>query len=338
MRHFLTTEDWSRAELQTLLDDAETLRTQPSTVMAGKVGAWLFLNPSLRTRTSFQVAASQLGGTSVVLDAASGWGVEVGDGVVMDGENEEHAKEAVRVLSRYCDVIGLRAFPKFQNWAVERQDAVLNAFAAHSEVPIVNMETIIHPCQELALMRAIQQRFQQRGWDRPDKKKFLLTWVPHPKGLNTAVANSALMIATKFGMDVTMLCPNEDYVLDERFMAAARANAAEHGGSVTVTHDIASAYDGAHVVYAKSWGALRYIGRQEEERPIREAHKHFIVDEEKMARTDGGLFSHCLPMRRNVKVTDAVADGPSSMILEEAENRLHVQKAILNRLLRQPAA
>lgn len=332
MRHFLSTQDWSRDELQAMLDDAKALKASPmGDKLAGKKAALVFFNPSLRTRTSFQVAMTDLGGSAIVLDAGGTWPLETVDGVVMDGEAEEHVSEAARVLSRYCDVICLRAFPKFKNWVVDRQDLIIKAFAKYATVPVVNMETIIHPCQELAMMRALQDQMgPPESWSN---KKFVLTWTYHPKPLNTAVANSALLIATKFGLDVTLLCPTPEYELDPQFMDAARANAAEQGGSVTMSHDIASAYDGAAMVYAKSWGAIPYFGRWDEEKPIRDAHQHFMVDGEKMLRTDNAYFSHCLPMRRNVKVTDAVADSPRSLIIEEAENRLHVQKAVLKRLL-----
>lgn len=183
-------------------------------------------------------------------------------------------------------------------------------------------------------MMTLRERLQQQV----DGKRFLLTWTYHPKGLNTAVANSALLIASKFGMDVTLLCPTPEYVLDERYMQLAQSYTQANGRTLTVTHDVAQAYDGAHMVYAKSWGALPYFGRWDEEKPIRDAHQHFIVDEEKMARTDNALFSHCLPVRRNVKVTDAVLDGPSCMAIDEAENRLHVQKALMVDLLRRAQA
>ena len=268
------------------------------------------------------------GGDAIVLDAAGTWPLEFEDGTVMDGTAEEHVREAARVLSTYVDVICIRAFPKFQDWQIDRQDQLISAFAAHATVPVVNMETIVHPCQELALMRTLQDRLGV-----VEKKKFVLTWTYHPKPLNTAVANSALLISTKFGMDVTLLCPTEEYLLDERYMKAAKENVESYGGSLSISHDPAEAYKDAHVVYAKSWGAIPYFGRWDEEKPIRDAHKHFIVDEAKMALTDNGLFSHCLPMRRNIKVTDAVADSPNAVFIEEAANRLPVQKAVLRHLL-----
>ncbi len=169
--------------------------------------------------------------------------------------------------------------------------------------------------------------------DGGPRKKFLMTWTYHPKPLNTAVANSGLIIAAKFGFDVTLLCPNKDYLLDERYMNAAAGYCKDQGRELTVSHDIESAYKGADVVYAKSWGALPYFGKFAEEKPGRDAYKHFMVDEQKMDSTPHGLFSHCLPVRRGVKVTSGVLDSPRSIHIDEAENRLHVQKALLQTLL-----
>jgi len=333
LRHFLTTQDWSRSELDALLAQAAAFkRTRQGRELEGKSIALLFFNPSMRTRTSFELGAHQLGGKAIVLSPGKdAWPIEFEVGTVMDGETEEHIAEVARVLSRYVDLIAVRAFPKFQDWSVDREDRVIHAFAKYATVPVINMETITHPCQELAHVMALKEHL---GPDLTGRK-YVLTWTYHPKPLNTAVANSALLIATRFGMDVTLLCPNEDYLLDPRYMDFARQNVAESGGRLTVSHDIQSAYRGADVVYAKSWGALPFFGRWDEERPVREASKHFIVDEAKMALTNDGLFSHCLPLRRNVKATDAVMDSPSCIAIDEAENRLHVQKAIMATLAAQ---
>ncbi|MCA9294037.1 MAG: N-acetylornithine carbamoyltransferase [Phycisphaerales bacterium] len=334
-KHFITTQGWTRDELQTLIDEACALRLAPiQPLLAGKTVALLFFNPSLRTRTSFEVGAWQLGGHAVVLEPGkAAWPIAFDDGARMDGIEEEHVREVARVLSRYCDIIAVRCFPKFVDWTIDRQDRVVRAFARHATVPVINMETIEHPCQELAHIMALQQRLGGL-----QGRKYVLTWTYHPKPLNTAVANSAAMIATKFGMDVTLLCPSEDYRLDERYMQAAADNAHASGGSFRVSHDINASYDGAEIVYAKSWGALPYFGRWEEEKPIRDAHRHFIVDEAKMARTAKAVFSHCLPARRNIKATDAVMDAPTSLVVDEAENRLHVQKALLAHLVGAHAA
>jgi N-acetylornithine carbamoyltransferase len=330
MRHFLTTLDWSRAELESLIEDARRLKTSPlSQSLAGKTIALVFMNPSLRTRTSFEIGIWQLGGHAVVLEPGKGaWPIEFAPGAVMDGDAEEHVAEVARVLSRYCDLIGVRAFPKFQSWEEDRKDLVIRSFAQHATVPVINMETITHPCQELALMLTLKERL-----GTTDGRKFLLAWTYHPKPLNTAVPNSALIVAAKFGFDVTMLCPTPDYVLDERYMSAAKSLVEANGRTLTVTHDIDQAYAGAEVVYAKSWGALPYFGKWEGEKPIRDAHRHFIVDAAKMRKTKNAVFSHCLPMRRNVKATDEVVDSPASAVIDEAGNRLHVQKALMQHLL-----
>jgi len=328
MKHFLNTQDWSRADLDALLAQAAAFkRHKLGDQLRGKSIALVFFNPSLRTRTSFELGAFQLGGHAVVLQPGKdAWPIEFDLGAVMDGEAEEHIAEVARVLSRYADMIGVRAFPKFVDWSQDRQDKVLRGFARHATVPVVNMETITHPCQELAHVLALQEHF---GSTDLRGRKYVLTWTWHPKALNTAVANSALTIATRMGMDVTLLCPTPEYVLDQRYMGWAAANVAENGGSLQVSHDIEAAYAGADVVYAKSWGALPYFGDWDAEKPIRDRYRHFIVDEAKMALTNDAVFSHCLPLRRNVKATDAVMDSPRCIAIDEAENRLHVQKAVM---------
>ena len=333
MKHFLNTQDWSRAEIDSVLRDAAYYKEHKfGDALKGKGVALVFFNSSLRTRTSFELGTFQLGGHAVVLQPGKdAWPIEFDLGTVMDGEAEEHIAEVARVLSRYVDLIGVRAFPKFIDWSIDRQDRVLNGFAKYSTVPVINMETITHPCQELAHALAMQERL---GTPDLRGKKYVLTWTYHPKALNTAVANSALTIATRMGMDVTLLCPTPEYLLDERYLGWARENVQNYGGSFTVSHDIESAYKDADVVYAKSWGALPYFGNWEREKPIRDQFKHFIVDEQKMALTNNGVFSHCLPLRRNVKATDAVMDSEGCFAIDEAENRLHVQKAVMARLAR----
>ena len=330
-QHFLNTQDWTRAQLDAVLADAARLKRDPiGDALKGKSIALVFFNPSMRTRTSFELGAFQLGAHAVVLQPGKdAWPIEFELGTVMDGEAEEHIAEVARVLSQYVDMIGVRAFPKFVDWAVDREDRVLKGFAKYATVPVINMETITHPCQELAHALALQEHFGTRDLRG---KKYVLTWTYHPKPLNTAVANSALTIATRMGMDVTLLCPTPEYVLDGRYMGWAEANVAESGGSLTVSHDIDSAYAGADVVYAKSWGALPYFGNWGPEKPIRDQYRHFMVDEAKMALTNDGVFSHCLPLRRNVKATDAVMDSPRCIAVQEAGNRLHVQKAVMKAL------
>lgn len=330
MKHFLSTIDWSQPELSSLLQVAGELKQNPiNNKLHGRSIALLFLNPSLRTRTSFDLGMQQMGGIAIVLQPGKdAWGLEFETGTVMDGDAEEHIAEAAGVLSRYCDLIGIRAFPTFIDWQKDRQDLVIKSLAKHSSVPVINMETIVHPCQELAMMMALKEKIGE-----VKNKKMVLTWTWHPRPLNTAVANSALLMGTKFGMDVTLLCPEPDYMLDAQFMDAAGDNAASNGGSLQVSHEIKSAYADADFVYAKSWGALPYYGRPDDEWALRKNYRHFMVDEVKMALTNDAVFSHCLPLRRNIKASDAVMDAPYCMALDEAENRLHVQKAVMMNLL-----
>jgi len=330
VKHFLSTSDWSREDLESILQLAGELKQNPiNSRLKGRSIALLFLNPSLRTRTSFDLGMQQMGGIAIVLQPGKdAWGLEFETGAVMEGDAEEHIAEAAGVLSRYCDLIGLRAFPSFVDWSKDREDSLIKSLARYSSVPVINMETIVHPCQELAMMQALQERVGKVAG-----RKMVLTWTWHPRPLNTAVANSALLMGTKFGMDVTLLCPEPGYLLDSQFMDTAKDNAASSGGSLTVSHDIETAYTGTDFVYAKSWGALPYYGRPEEEYELRKKYRHFIVNEEKMALTNNGLFSHCLPLRRNVKATDAVMDAPYCLAMDEAKNRLHVQKALMMKLL-----
>jgi N-acetylornithine carbamoyltransferase len=330
MQNFLTTADWSAEQLDELLGLAEQLKSVPmQDCLRGKSIALMFLNPSLRTRTSFELGMQQLGGMAIVLQPGKdAWGVEFKPGTVMDGDAEEHIAEVAGVLSRYCDLIALRAFPLFKDWSSDREDAVIKSLARHASVPVINMETIVHPCQELALMLTLREKIGEVR-----HKKFVLTWTFHPRPLNTAVANSALLIASKSGMDVTLLCPEEAYRLDDQFMSAAHAFSEQSGGSFRMTHDIDDAYHGADVVYAKSWGALPFYGDPKKEWELRKNYRHFIVDERKMAMTNDAVFSHCLPLRRNVKATDGVMDADYCVAIDEAENRLHVQKAVMMKLL-----
>ncbi len=334
MKHFLSTVDWSKQDLESLLELAARLKQNPwNSALEGRSIALLFLNPSMRTRTSFELGMQQLGGVAIVLQPGKdAWGLEFEHGTVMDGDAEEHIVEAAGVLSRYCDMIALRAFPSFTDWSKDREDSLIRTLAQHASVPVINMETIVHPCQELAMMMTLRERMGAVA-----KRKMVLTWTWHPRPLNTAVANSALLMSTKFGMDVTLLCPEPDYLLDKQFMDAAQTNTAASGGTLTVSHDIESAYAGAEFVYAKSWGALPYYGRPDNEWELRKKYRHFIVNEEKMALTNNGFFSHCLPLRRNIKASDEVMDASYCLALDEAENRLHVQKALMMTLLGAPA-
>jgi N-acetylornithine carbamoyltransferase len=331
-RDFLKTSDWSAEELQALIESAVRLKAGKdlNQTLAGRSVALVFFNPSLRTRASMQVGIYELGGNAVVLEpGGSSWTLEHREGVVMDSDKTEHVAEFVRVLGRYCVAIGVRTFAALKNWEEERADPILNAFAKYSYVPIINLESAMHhPCQALADMMTIREK---RG---PGRKKVLLTWAWHPKPLPMAVPNSFALAASQMGHELTIAHP-KGYELDGQLMDEIRQQAAAVGGRVTIEHDVDKAFAGAEVVYAKSWGSKNFYGVPDKDIAEREQYRgKWIVDESRMARTNDAIFMHCLPVRRNVIVTDGVIDSPSSVVIDEAENRLHVQKAIMAQVIR----
>jgi N-acetylornithine carbamoyltransferase len=276
-----------------------------------------------------QVGIYELGGNAVVLEpGGTSWTLEHRDGVVMDADKTEHVAEFVRVLGRYCVAIGVRTFAALKDWEAERLDPILNAFAKYSEVPIINLESAMHhPCQAMADMMTIREKLGA------GRKKVLMTWAWHPKPLPMAVPNSFALAAAQMGHDLVIAHPN-GYELDDELMDEIRRQAARAGGAVTVSNDVDEAFENVEVVYAKSWGSKKFYGAPDKDIAERAQYRDkWIVNEQKMARTKSGIFMHCLPVRRNVIVTDGVIDSASSVVIDEAENRLHVQKAILADLL-----
>ncbi|MDQ5844169.1 MAG: N-acetylornithine carbamoyltransferase, partial [Acidobacteriota bacterium] len=276
-----------------------------------------------------QVGIHELGGNAVVLEpGGTSWTLEHREGAVMDGDKTEHVAEFVRVLGRYCTAIGVRTFAAMKNWQEERSDPVLAAFARYSTVPIINLESAMHhPCQAMADMMTIREKLGK------GRKRVVLTWAWHPKPLPMAVPNSFALAAAQMGHDVVVAHP-KGYELDDALMETVCAQAEGAGGSFQLTNDIDEGFAGAEVVYAKSWGSRQYYGEPEKDVAERASYRdQWIVDEQKMARTKKAIFMHCLPVRRNVIVTDGVIDSPASVVIDEAENRLHVQKAILASLV-----
>ncbi|MGH9883763.1 MAG: N-acetylornithine carbamoyltransferase [Pyrinomonadaceae bacterium] len=329
--HFLTTAQYTRTELDQLIETALRFkcgedRSQP---LAGQSIALVFFNPSLRTRASMQVGVFQLGGNPVVLEpGGTSWTLEHRDGIVMDGDKTEHVAEFVRVLARYCSAIGVRIFAALNDWHEERNDPVLNAFAKYSGVPVINLESAMHhPCQSMADMMTIREKLG------PSPQRVVLTWAWHPKPLPMAVPNSFALAAAQMGHELVIAHP-PGYELDERLLSGINEQAAGAGGSVRVTNDIEEAFVGAQAIYAKSWGSKQFYGSPERDIAERARYREkWIVDEKKMATTNDAIFMHCLPVRRNVIVTDAVIDSQASVVVDEAENRLHVQKAIMTKVI-----
>jgi N-acetylornithine carbamoyltransferase len=321
--HFLNTIGMSREQLEQLIESALRFKSgdDRSRSLAGKSVALVFFNPSLRTRASMQVGIYELGGNAVVLEpGGTSWTLEHRAGAVMDGDKTEHVAEFVRVLERYCVAIGVRTFAALKDWNEERTDPILNAFARYASVPIINLESAMHhPCQSLADMMTIREKLGA------GRKRVVLTWAWHPKPLPMAVPNSFALAAAQMGHDLVIAHPR-GYELDEDLIDISRQL-----GSVEITNDIEAAFSDAEVIYAKSWGAKQFYGDTDRDLATRAQYRDkWIVDEEKMARTNSAIFMHCLPVRRNVIVTDGVIDSSASVVIDEAENRLHVQKAIMN--------
>ncbi|MFA6028405.1 MAG: N-acetylornithine carbamoyltransferase [Elusimicrobiota bacterium] len=327
-RHFTSLMETGAEEVAALVESARAFKRRPPTdrPLEGKSVAFCFMNPSLRTQVSFEVAAASLGAHPVTLFLGSGtWKIAVEDGVVMDGDCPEHAREAVPVLARMCDALALRSFPAGKDWAEERKDPYLEAFRRHSPKPVISLESAMgHPCQGLADQMTLRERMDPRG------KEFLLTWAPHIKPLPLAVPHSAAETAVLAGMNLTIARP-KGYDLDPEVMEKLRAACKAAGTRLRVTDQPREAYKGAHAVYAKAWGSLAEYGKPPSADPA--FRDLWRVSADKMALTDGAVFMHCLPVRRNVEVDDAVLDGPSSVVVDQAENRMHTSKAVLYRLL-----
>ncbi|MFT7667985.1 MAG: N-acetylornithine carbamoyltransferase [Planctomycetota bacterium] len=343
-RHFLGTLDWSSEELQDLVRLALKFksegrgRIQSAPDLAGQMLGLLFFNPSVRTRVSCEAAMAKLGGSSTALAAGSDtWRFEERDGVVMDQNTQEHVRELAPVLSGLCDAVGMRKAEMMSggdaqgaSWEKLSQDTFLHAFARHSRVPVINLESnAFHPCQGLADMVTMNELLG----GKPQAEHYVLTWAWHPKALPVATPHSQLLAAADSGMKITVLRP-EGYNLCPKVVAAARDRAESAGGSYAETSNPAAALPGARIVCAKSWGQLGAYGSSvEEARPSDSLRQEWIVNDDKMAMTNGAHFMHCLPIRRNVIATDSVLDSPKCVVAQQASNRLWSMTAILARLL-----
>jgi N-succinyl-L-ornithine transcarbamylase len=271
----------------------------------------IFFNPSLRTRLSTQKAAMNLGMNTMVMNVSEdGWQLESELGVVMDGYKPEHLKEAIPVIGKYCEVIGVRAFAKFQNKEDDYTEKILNQFVEYAGVPVVSMEGATrHPLQSYADLVTIEE------FKTKERPKVVLTWAPHPRALPQAVANSFVEWMRETDYELLVTHP-KGYELASEFM-----------GDVKLEYDQKKAFEGADFVYAKNWASYTSYGQ------ILSKDFGWTVNEEKMALTNNAKFMHCLPVRRNVVVTDGVLDSSSSIVVEQAANREITAQAVLKMIL-----
>ena len=331
MKKFNDLADFGNEEIRSLLDLSRRLDAQPEpAALRGKVLSLLFLSPSLRTLASFQAAMTRLGGGSFVISPdMSIHGLETRPGIVMDGEAAEHIREAVPVIASYGDAIGIRAFAERRNLEHDMAETEFAALTSLIDTPYINMESAMnHPCQNLADWKTLDDLGIPAAGGR-----FVLSWAYHPKALPLAVPASTLYTAARRGMDVTVLRP-AGFELPEPLMARAREAATANGGSVRETDDRAQAMEGAHVIYAKSWSSTRHYGDRLGDQKLRNELVDWCVDEPWFANArDDCRFMHCLPVRRGVVVSEAVLDGPRSVVIHEARNRMLAQMAVLHQML-----
>ncbi|MDW7692264.1 N-acetylornithine carbamoyltransferase [Flammeovirgaceae bacterium SG7u.111] len=271
----------------------------------------IFLNPSLRTRLSTQKAAQNLGMSPIVMNFGSeGWQLEFEDGVVMDGNKAEHVKDAARVMGAYFDVMGIRSFPGLKDREADYAETIIEQFKQHCGIPLISLESATrHPLQSLADLMTIEEH------KKVAKPKVVLTWAPHPKVLPQAVPNSFAEWMNAADVDFVITHP-EGYELAEEF-----------AGNAKVTHNQAEAFEEADFIYAKNWSSYKEYGK------VLCEDKSWIVDGAKMALTNEAGFMHCLPVRRNVIVSDEVIDSPNSLIIQEAANREYAAQVVLKRIL-----
>jgi len=331
MKNFNDLAEFRDDEINALLELATHLDKHPEPqALQGKVLSLLFLSPSLRTLASFQAAMTRLGGGSFVISPdMSIHGLETRPGIDMDGAAAEHINEAVPVIASYGDAIGIRAFAERKDLEHDMSESEFGALTDLIDTPWINMESAMnHPCQNLADWKTMDDLAIPANGG-----KFVLSWAFHPKALPLAVPSSTLYTAARRGMDVTVLRP-EGFELPEPVMQKARGAAASSGGSVQETDDRAEAMEEAHVIYAKSWSSTRHYGDRLSDKKLREEHIDWCVDQPWFENArDDCRFMHCLPVRRGVVVSERVLDGPRSVVIHEARNRMLAQMAVLHQML-----
>ena len=314
MRHF--TSVTQLGDLKDALAAAKYVKENPfadQELGRNKTLLMIFFNSSLRTRLSTQKAALNLGMNVIVLDVNQGaWKLETERGVIMDGDKPEHLLEAIPVMGCYCDVIGVRSFARFENKEDDYNEVIVNQFIKYSGKPVFSMEAATrHPLQTFADMITIEE------YKKVEKPKVVMTWAPHPKALPQAVPNSFAEGINMTDYEFVITHP-EGYELDPSFVGRAK-----------VEYDQRKAFEGADFIYAKNWAA--YSG--DNYGKVLCTDRNWTVDAEKMALTNNAYFMHCLPVRRNMIVTDDVIESPQSIVIPEAANRVVSAQTVLKQIL-----
>jgi N-succinyl-L-ornithine transcarbamylase len=315
MKQFLSVHDIPN--LKAMVDSALAYKADPlkdATLGKNKRLGMLFLNPSMRTRISTQVAAKNLGMDAIVFNVGQdGWSLEFEDEAIMSGNTVEHVKEAAPVLGKYFDILGVRTFPSLKNKEEDYSELYIHQFIKYARVPILSLESAtLHPLQSLTDLLTIQESFKEKR-----KPKIVLTWAPHVKSLPQCVANSFSQWITAWGQADFVITHPEDYELDERFTKGA-----------VITHDQDMALKDADFVYVKNWSTYADYGK------IYCNDPEWMLTHKKLAVTNSAKIMHCLPVRRNVEVSDEILDGPNSLVTEQAGNRVWAAQAVLAEMIK----
>ncbi len=313
MKDFIKFE--SQEVAKKLLEKAAFYKANPRADFQAGIGkrvGCIFLNPSLRTRASTQIAALNLGMEPIVMNMdKEGWALEMKDGATMNKGTVEHIKDAAAVLGTYFDILAIRAFPSLTNKTEDVDDFVINQFIKYSGIPVVSLESAIrHPLQSLADMLTIKEH-----WNKPTPPKVVLTWAPHIKAIPHAVANSFAEWALGCGHNLTITHP-VGYELDEQFTQGA-----------TIEHNQTAALENADFVYVKNWSAFNDYGK------ILSTDSSWMLTEKHFKQAKKAKVMHCLPVRRNVELSDEILDGKRSLVQHQAENRIYAAQSVLGQLI-----
>jgi N-succinyl-L-ornithine transcarbamylase len=317
MKQFIQVSDVS--DIQALINKGLDYKQHPfmdKTLGAGKRAGLLFLNPSLRTRLSTQVAAQNLGMDAVVFNIdKEGWALEFAEGAIMNGTTVEHVKDAAPVLGQYFDILCIRTFPGLQNRADDYAETIINQFIKYAGVPVVSLETAtLHPLQSLTDLMTIQESMAETQHNK--KPKVVLTWAPHVKALPQCVANSFAQWVTAANFADVVIAHPAGYELSDTYTKGA-----------TITNDQAAALEGADFVYVKNWSSYTDYGKVFCTDPA------WMLTANSLKHSNNAKVMHCLPVRRNVELSDEILDSPQSLVTKQAGNRVWATQAVLSTIL-----
>jgi len=318
LKQFISVNDVRK--IDTLVLSALAYKANPfsdRSLGANKRIGCLFLNPSMRTRLSTQIAAQNLGMECIVFNVGQeGWALEFEDEAIMSGNTVEHVKDAAPILGKYFDILAIRTFPSLKNREDDYSELYIKQFIKYAGIPVVSLESAtLHPLQSLTDIITITEELNK--WEKPHKPKIVLTWAPHVKPLPQCVANSFSQWINAWGKSDFVITHPEDYELSDEFTKGA-----------TITHNQEEALKDADFVYVKNWSTYNDYGK------IYESDPKWMLTNKKLQLTNNAKVMHCLPVRRNVELSDEVLDGPSSIVTTEASNRVWAAQTVLAEILR----